>query len=345
MRRAAIGDVHLSGFQSDMLDDSGLPLRLSLIIKTLDFIAQECRKRNITHADIVGDLINDKAIIFTIAQDVFKEFLKRNPDIEFVIISGNHDMSSTGDIQRSAIGVFSEYSNVKTVMYEPAIQGNITYVPYTKDFLTVLKGLQSSAQPTDILISHLGLNEAMLQSGLSRIDKVTLRDICGYKLSILGHYHKPQELTYGESRVYYPGSIIHKDWNDKNESKRFLIYDTETLEVESIPITGFRQYKEYIIDGSVPAQEILAKAEEDKKNGHTVRVRNKTKEKIKEESSEIQILQEEDIDITNRGIAVTQTTEEQLKKYLEIKNIPESERQEYLDILHKFNILHNSGES
>lgn len=336
-KRGAIGDIHLSGFESDQLDKDGLPYRLGLIINTLQFVTDSLRKMGIREADILGDLINDKSIIYTVAQDAFNEFLKKNNDFFFRIISGNHDMSSTGQLQKSAITVFGSHNNVECIPYDPKVIGGITYVPYTSDFLEVLKGIE----PNNVLVSHLGLSEAMLQSGLSRVDKITMGDLSSkFKLAILGHYHKPQFITNQKINVYYAGNIIHRDWNDKNEQKRFLIYDDETLEVESIPITGFREYKEFVIEKQEHVSDILKIAEEEKNNGHVVRIKNVSGEKVDEDiSNEILLIEKKEIDVTNRGIEITQTREEQLKKYLEIKDIPEDERPEYLEILSKYEIL------
>ena len=151
-KRGAIGDIHLSGFESDQLDKDGLPYRLGLIINTLQFITDSLRKMGIREADILGDLINDKSIIYTVAQDAFNEFLKKNNDFFFRIISGNHDMSSTGQLQKSAITVFGSHSNVECIPYDPKVIGGITYVPYTSNFLDVLKGIE----PNNVLVSHLG---------------------------------------------------------------------------------------------------------------------------------------------------------------------------------------------
>ncbi len=343
MIRAAIGDVHLSGFESDILDSDGLPFRLGLIMRSLNFITDHLRERGIFKVDFLGDLINDKSIIYTVAQEVFKEFISKNDDFSFRIISGNHDMSSTGELQKSAISVFDSYDNVDCIPYEPMVLDGITYVPYTSDFLATLKEIE----PGNILISHLGLNEAMLQSGLSRIDKITLSDLASkFKLAILGHYHKPQHIHNANIEVYYAGNVIHKDWNDKNEQKQFLIYNTETLEVEVVPITGFREFKEFIIETPEQKESILQQVEIAENNGHKVRVKNISGERITEVVSEnVLVIDVKEVDITNRGIEITQTREEQLKKYLEIKEIPEEEHQEYLDVISKHSLLANLGEA
>lgn len=337
MLRIAIGDIHLSGFESDPIGNDGLPKRLGYIIKSLDFIIAEGLKRNIKMYDVLGDVINDKSIIYTTAQDAFKDFLCRHKDCHFTIISGNHDLSATGSTQKSAISVFSEYPNVKCITDKPEVIDNITYIPYTNNFMDEIKLLASN----DIMISHLGLNEGTLQSGLSKVDKITLKDISKFKLALLGHYHKPQDFGNNKTHVFYGGSLICKDWNDKNESKRVLVYDTETMSVESIPIDcGIPQFKEYVIETPEQKTDILKQAEIARNQGHHVRIRNKTAEKITDSTSGgVLVIEQHDIDITNRGVQITQTKEEQLKKYMEIKEIPEGERKEYFDLVAKYDLL------
>jgi len=342
MLRAAIGDIHLSSFESDLLDRDGLPYRIGLLIKTLDFIVDICRVRQIYNIDLLGDIMNDKSIISTVAQDLFKDFLNRNIDMHFTIISGNHDLSSTGDHQKSTISVYASYSNVTCYPLKHETVGNITYVPFSNNFMDILKDIGRN----DILISHLGINEAHMQSGLSRIDKITMSDLSKkFKLALLGHYHAPQHLKNNDIEVWYPGNIAHLSWGDKNEQKRFLIYDTETLEVESVPITGFKEFKEFVIEKPEDKARILQLVEIAQNQGHKIRIKNKTDEKITNElSEEILVVESKEVDITNRGIVITQTREEQIKKYMEIKEIPAEEQTEYLDIVFKHNLLEIQGE-
>lgn len=334
MKRLAIGDIHLSGFQTDKLCDDNLPERLSAIMKSLAVVASTARSKNITEIDILGDINNDKSIIYTLALSTFTNYLLDNQDLHFTMISGNHDMSSTGNNQKSSLEAFSGLPNVTTYAYEPAVKGNITYVPWTNDFMDTLSKLEK----TDILISHLGLNEAMMQSGISKVDKMRMSDLKGWKLVLLGHYHKPQYLTNNETRVYYTGSLAQRDWNDKNEQKRILLYDTETLEVESIDIVGLKSFKEFIITEGQNAEEVLKQAREAMQAGDNVRVNNKSGQKL-EDIGDMLVIDHTEVDVTNRGINVLQTREEQLRKYMEIKEIPENERNDYMAILDKYSII------
>ena len=339
MKRAGVGDLHISGYATDRLDDMSLPQRLGLIIKALEQIGDECRKRSIKFVDILGDINNDKSVIYTVAYVALRAFFQKYSDLTFTMISGNHDMSSTGDLQKSSIVAFSDVKNVVTYIYKPELVGNILYVPWSHNFMEQIKTFPAA----DILIAHLGLNEAALQSGLSKIDKIKISDLSKYKLVLLGHYHRPQVLESATTKVYYPGSLCHRDWNDKNEKKRFVIYDTETLEVEQVYLTGLPEFREYTIDNKEDIADIIQLIKTDVAGGHHVRLKNKSGELLKEELPDVLVLENRDIDVTNRGISVTQSKDEQAKKFLEIRGIPELEREEYFATLLKYDIFHTTG--
>lgn len=344
MKIIAIGDIHASGFNDDSIVN-GYPARLSYIKESLDYIIDYGRKNNIKDFIIVGDIYNDKTIIYNNSQDMLVNFFIQNNDLNFVLISGNHDLSATGENQKSAISVFQKYSNVHCVLKEPEVidKYNGVFIPYAHDFLSQYRKVDIGNN--QILFAHVGLNEGVLQSGLSRVDKLRISDINKFKLLILGHYHKPQKIETKETIGYYVGSLIPKDWNDKNEQKRFLVVDTETLEVESVDINcNIPQFKEYVITNDTTEEErnnILQTAKEEKKLGNKVRVVNKSKIKMtkkeKENISDMILLETVDVDITNRGITVTQSKLDQCKKYTEIKEIENKDK--YIDRLNEWKLL------
>jgi len=332
-----IGDVHASGFNDDPIVEN-LPERLHYIKKTLNYIADYGKKNGITEYVMLGDLIHDKTIIYNVAQSMLYEFFNEHKDCRFVIISGNHDLSSTGENQKSAIEVFGSLPNVKVCIDKPCESESISalFVPFTNDFLTRIKDYKDKR--FKFLFAHLGLNEAVLQSGLSRVDKLRLNQIGNFKTAILGHYHKPQNFSNGVTDVWYAGSIIPRDWNDKNEEKRFLVLDVETSEVESVPLSpvGVPMFREFVITEGMETSTVktmLTEAAEYRKKGDKVRVVNKAKQKVKEDLADVIVLEQREVDVTNRGITVEQTKMEQCKKYLEIKEIPEDEREKYIKML------------
>ena len=76
---------------------------------------------------------------------------------------------------------------------------------------------------------------------------------------------------------------------------------------------------------------IINEAEDLRKKGHHVRVRKKFKDEI-EASTELRVIDDTEIDITQRGITVSMSTEEKIDRAIEIKEIPEEKRDKYKDI-------------
>jgi len=328
MKRVAIADIHLTAYKDDPIGEDGLPYRLGMIIKVLRSICKFCQKNKIKYIDILGDLYNDKDLIYTDSINAFKNVLLDFSDIEFTILSGNHDMSSIGEHQTSAVMPLVAYPNVNVIdQVSKDVCVNVVAVPWTKDIGDKVK----IAKSAPILLSHFGLSEAQLSSGISMTTSIKLTDLAKYKLVILGHYHKPQDLQNDKTRLFYTGNLIHINWNDKNENKRFLVYDTETLEVKSIPIKGFKEYREYIIDDKDKIAAIMNEAMDAKSQGHNVRVRKLIKEKV-EASEDMVVLEESVIDPTNRGITVSMSTADKMQKYVEIKDIPPEEVDDYIKV-------------
>jgi DNA repair exonuclease SbcCD nuclease subunit len=331
VKRAIVADIHLSGYKDDAIQGDGLPLRLSGIIKVLHNICVFCEKNDITHVDVAGDLNNDKDIIYTDAQNAFVYILTLFPKLHFTLISGNHDMSSSGEYQTSSIQALSGYPNVHCI-FKPTIIDNITFIPFGKDMIKNVDNADSNS----ILISHFGLNEAQLQSGISIVSDIKINQLLKFNLVLLGHYHKPQELYKNDTRLFYIGNPVHFNWNDKNEKKRFLVYDTKTLEVKSFNLSGFVEYREFIVDDNTKdIKSILDEAVKLKNEGHHVRVRKLTDTKIQTDPihDDLIIVNENTKKHQERGIKMTMSQNEIYKKYLTYKQIQNNEHEEYLKVL------------
>ena len=180
-----------------------------------------------------------------------------------------------------------------------------------------------------ILIAHLGLNEGVLNSGQSIVAELKLKDLVHrYELVLLGHYHTPQEISNENIRVFYAGSLIHLDWKDKNEEKRFLVVDTDTLEVTSVPTTGYKKYIELKITRD-NKQDIIQQANKLKDLGHSIHIRKDIDVDTKDIEGDFLIVDRTEKDITNRGINTSMSELEIINKYMDIKQIPKEDQEFY----------------
>ncbi|MHA1816220.1 MAG: metallophosphoesterase family protein [Candidatus Heimdallarchaeaceae archaeon] len=332
MKFAFLADIHLSRYATDKIEDvSNLPERLHSIMCCLESVAMYCLAEGIDHVVIGGDVFHGKSVIYSLAQNLFLKYIKKytDKDLNFIIIDGNHDLSGKGKDIVSSLYTLQNLRNVLWVENGKTVfdgDNDILFVPYSHDVSEVVK--QGKAK---ILFSHFGLNEAELSSGLSIISDLSIRDLRErYELVILGHYHKPQEIIEPNFSLYYSGSLIQLDWGEKNEQKRFLIVDSDTLDVQSIELHDYLKHVEVIMD-SKNKDEAIEIASKAKEAGHHVKIIMTEKVDIDNIKGNYNIVDKTEIDITDRGITSSMTERDKCEKYLDIQEIPVKKRQMYID--------------
>lgn len=328
-------DIHLSRYAQDKVEaESNLPERLHSIKSVMYQMGQYCMENEIRVFIIGGDIMHNKSIIYSIAQDLMIQFFDDFPELDFVVLDGNHDLSGKGKDAISSLRSLQHVDNVRWISKHSYSFFNVLCVPYSYDVVNEVKKGKA-----DILISHFGLSEGILNSGISIVSDIKFADLIGkYKLNLLGHYHKPQEISQGACRLYYVGSPIQLDWGEKGDEKRFLIVDTDTLDVESVATSGYKKHIQLEINAS-NKDEILAEAKLQSDSGNLVKL-VKT-ETVEIESDEFSVIDKTEKDITNRGITSTMSEEDKLERYLRIKEIPEDKIERYLNA--GLGIINNCG--
>jgi len=334
MEFAFIADIHFSRYGQDKIEDEfNLPERLHSIKTALYEVTQYCKENGIHSVVIGGDTLHGKSVIYAIAQDLMLDFFEDHPDLDFYVIDGNHDLSGKSETAVSALRPLDNVSNVTWIGHKdfsfhlksPGV--DIMFIPYSHMTPMVVK-----ANTAKILISHFGLNEGVLNSGLSIVSDVALKDLIGrYELVLLGHYHKPQEIITKDLRLYYVGSLIQLDWGEKGDEKRFLIINSDTLDVQSIPLTQYKKHIEFELT-SDNKDEVFELARQAKQDGDHIKVIMKEKVDLTSVAGEFNVIDKTEQDITDRGISSSMSRDDILKRYLEIKQIPEDQIEEYFKI-------------
>lgn len=342
MKAIITGDLHLKLWNDRDYDENGIPLKLIEILNTVRQMAEYATKNDIHHIIIAGDVNDTKGIVSVRAFVLFRQILEEYQNIQWIILHGNHDATSGMDVQQhSAIQLLEGYTNVRIVT-EPVIEDSILYIPHSKDIVNVLKRYIEEGAP-DVLISHFGIDEAQLSSGISIRAGIRASDLKKFKLVLLGHYHKSQELKYNKTKIYYTGSPIPVRRDEALEEKRFLVVDFDTFEVLSIPTEGYRRYCEIILNESTDIDEFKQIVKQYNEAGHHVVVKNMLADiplDLKQVvSNNVQLIDLYEKDINLRGITSDMSVEQQLLKYLEIMGVAEDERKEYLEV--GLNIISN----
>jgi len=316
-------DWHLSSYSNDKKDEkTGFSRRLTDIFNTLVNMFQYCYDNNIKTVIMAGDMFHNKSIIHTLALNIATGLFNSFKNIDFLLIDGNHDLSGKGTSAVSSLMVFSKYPNVFWVGNVMKID-NLFFVPYSSDMKQHI--IENTA---DILISHFGLNEAVLNSGISIRTDIKINDLKNkYKTVFLGHYHKPQEIIQPDISVYYTGSPIQLNWGEKNETKRFLVYDHG--EISSIETVGYTKLVEFIMTHE-NKDEILKEVETIKDENVEIVIKSDMKD-IKLEKENIRIVDISEEDISNRGLTTSMTKQDIFRKYLNIKEVPEELQDIYME--------------
>ena len=319
MRFICTADLHLSAYTNDPVVE-GIPEKLYYTLLVINNIILYAKKQKIRNIVIAGDIFHTKSIIHSLAQSALLDLIRNNKDITFYCINGNHDLSSRSGQGVSALKCLDNENNVK-MFHDTTLIENIYFVPWSPD--NMINDIKSGP-PSSFLVAHLGVNEAQLNNGISITSDIKLSDFRNYSHCLLGHYHKPQNI----GNVTYVGSPIQMDWGEKNEEKRFLIVDSETGKIESIPTDGYRRHYEFDLTKD-NKDELLKECEILQKQGHYIKL-NKTEEfDTSDINDKFRVATKVDKDITNRGITSSMSTDEKLSKYLEIKNIPEKDRDDF----------------
>jgi len=325
MRFIYSADIHATGYLQDkIIKESNLPERLDSIKNVLHQMSDYARLENINSIIFGGDLLHNKSIIYTDALNLLLDYFRENKDLTYYLIDGNHDLSSKGEYSTSALK--SLESEINIVRYKEAtkISGDqILLVPYSNNMIKDIKN-----NSCEYLISHFGLNEGTLNSGVSLVADLGINDLKGkYKFVYLGHYHSPQEIITKEIEIYYVGSPIQRDWGEKGETKRFLVVDTNTKKTLSVPTTGYKEYHELKITQD-NKDEVIKQATKLKESGHEIKL---VKSEIFDTTDikDFKLVEKIERDITNRGINSSMSTEEKILKYIQIKNIPEDKIEKY----------------
>lgn len=320
MKFIAIADIHLSLYSQDPIK-SGLPMRLYHLNIMLRNIAEYAMAHNIRVIVFAGDVFHTKSIIHSLAQSILLDFIRHYSDmLIFYVIDGNHDVSSKTGEGVSALKCLDNEFNVR-MMHEPKQIDDILFVPWDpRTMKDTIKKAEAS-----YLISHFGLNEASLSSGISIVSDIGLKDLSHFKNCIIGHYHLPQEV----GNVWIPGSIIQLDWGEKNEEKRFLIVDTNNDLIESIPTEGYKKHIEYELRDD-NKDIIFKEAREMKKQGHFVKILKFDDVDTSRLDDEFRVIDKREKDITNRGIDSSMSTKDKLNKYMEIMKVPQEKKEAYM---------------
>lgn len=243
MKLIHCADIHLDAPMDSALPAEKADVRRGEILETFLALINHARQTNVRVVMVAGDLLDSVRVSAT-TQDVVYEAMKNAPDVDFLLVPGNHDAVSTALLgHRLSHNVKIFGPQWETVQYGgiaissrtlPQISGS------DQDQRDLCQGLHLDENLTNIVMLHGQLGAA---SGPYAIDAAQLRGR-GIDYLALGHSHSfsKQKLDTRGTAVY-SGCLEGRGF-DECGPKGFveLTYENHVLNWDFIPFARRRFY-------------------------------------------------------------------------------------------------------
>lgn len=219
----------------------GVPGKLDDIIYANECIREYAKAKNIDTILILGDLFHDRRYLeidtLNAAYNFFKT-AKSAYDQDWIVFPGNHDMFLKHSWE---INSLAPLSDIMTVIQEPSsfiLSGQkfwiLPFISLEQSYMQALNKINDEAEENDILLTHIGVNGAILNTCFMLKDwGIVHFNNTKFKRIYTGHFHSTQEIN---GRVYYPGSPIPFKQDEGNVPHGFFVLDLETSEHRFIDI-------------------------------------------------------------------------------------------------------------
>lgn len=326
MKIICSADWHFRFYDDNKYDKNGIPLRVNELLSCLKQMCEYGLNNEITEIFLLGDINDQKykidARCFVLLKNLLNEYADKG--CIFHIIAGNHDMVTSSDSNVTAVDLLEGNDNIIIYREFTTIFKNMDIVPYSNHLKSDIK----NAKGNDILLSHFSVSSAALSNGQELSSgEFSLNDLKKYKRILLGDIHIPSNVG---KNVTYCGSPIQFTRAEAGEDKRFIVFDNETFEIESVLFTGYRKYRNIVINKDDDIEKITDELKVIKESSDDyIVVRNNLANipaSIKKELDNVVVIDQYEPDNQQRGITTGMDIVEQANKYLEINNIEDKNK-------------------
>jgi len=228
MKIIVTADIH-NGYQG----------RLKDTIWSMEQISKYAVDNGISKVVVLGDLFHDReSITIDVLHGVSKFFNDKPKDQEWIVIPGNHDMFLRNSWEITSVGALRGLVTVYDRVCDFDIgDRKFVVVPFIEDegkYRRVVKALESKYDDSCILLTHIGINNAVNNSCfLMKHWSVVDFSECKFSLILSGHYHLYQVVG---SNVCYPGSPVSFRFDEGMVPHGFLVVDVINLSVDFVDI-------------------------------------------------------------------------------------------------------------
>ena len=200
-----------------------------------EFVFPFIREHNIKHVIHAGDLVDRRKYInVNTAHRLRTDFLKpMNELCEMHLIGGNHDEYYKDTYRVNALDEFvaGRYENIKTYTQPTTITidgFDFFLLPWItkeaeKDCYEALEKSTAS-----VCIAHLELDGFEMQKGMLSDHGWNHKVFKEFDQVFTGHYHHRSTVD----NIHYIGALCEHIWSDFNDPRGFVVFDTETRNVD-----------------------------------------------------------------------------------------------------------------
>ena len=210
----------------------GVQGRLDDILWSVRVIREYCRLADINTVIIAGDLFHDRKSIdievMSKTCDFFEETQEKFNQ-QWIAFPGNHDMFLRHSWDINSLRAMSKHmtiiEDVKILKINDTRFWILPFITYEKSYMRVLDKINEQYQEGDILLTHIGVKGATLNSCFLLKDWSTVSfENSPFHRVYTGHFHCQQQV--GEN-VWYPGSLIPFKFDEGNIPHGFYVYDLD----------------------------------------------------------------------------------------------------------------------
>jgi DNA repair exonuclease SbcCD nuclease subunit len=193
---------------------------------------------NIAKIIVLGDLFHNRDHINIDVLCSVVKFFESSNSIEWIVLPGNHDMFLKTSWDINSIKPLNKYATICDSTSEFIIDNRkfvvLPFIHFESEYMKSLKFLEDRYGEDDILITHIGVNNAINNTCflLKNWSDVSFTN-SKFNLILSGHYHVHQIV---DDKVCYPGSPISFRFDDGMVPHGFLDMDTESLQVNFVNI-------------------------------------------------------------------------------------------------------------
>ncbi len=191
----------------------GVQGRTTDILWACKVLREYCKIFNISTVIILGDLYHNRSSIdidiMCVTANFFEECAEKY-DQKWIVFPGNHDMYLRHSWEVTSLVPLRKHltviEDVKLLTLDDKRFWILPFIQHERSYMKVLKAIEQQYEKGDILLTHIGVRGAILNTCFLLKDWSHVEfEHSKFERVYTGHFHSSQNVN---EKVWYPGSLI-----------------------------------------------------------------------------------------------------------------------------------------